>query len=125
MVGNSVKEKNFYDIPNDEKIIQMKIAFCCAEDINLGAGYVIAYLKKQGHEVKLFFDPLQFNRGYARNSLLAKTLNIENYNLSWFHDPLLTPIKDCPYQLHWSCISRPWRFYEPPVGCYLPGCGWH
>lgn len=56
----------------------MKIAFCVAEDINLGAGYVMAYLRKEGHDVKLFFDPLQFNRGYARQGFLAHTLGISN-----------------------------------------------
>lgn len=59
----------------------MKYAFCIAEDINLGAAYIIAYLKQQGHEVRLFFDPRQFARGYAKQPLLAKVLSIENYNL--------------------------------------------
>lgn len=34
----------------------MKIAFFCKDDFNLGAGYVIAYLKQIGHEVKLFLN---------------------------------------------------------------------
>lgn len=49
----------------------MKIAFCVAEDINLGAGYIMAYLKKEGHDVKLFFDPLQGERGYSRSKILS------------------------------------------------------
>lgn len=56
----------------------MKIAFCCAEDINLGAGYVMAYLRKRGHNVRLFFDPLQFKRGYARNKILASMFSGTN-----------------------------------------------
>lgn len=60
----------------------MKIAFCCFEDINLGAGYVISFLKSQGHDVRLFFDPKQFNRGYARNKFLARMFSIEDYNLA-------------------------------------------
>lgn len=59
----------------------MKVAFCLAEDINLGAGYVISYLKSQGHDVRLFFDPKQFDRAYARNKFLAKLLSIEDYNI--------------------------------------------
>jgi len=48
----------------------MKIAFFCKDDFNLGAAYVIAYLKSIGHEVRLFlsqpekievFPLLQFN----------------------------------------------------------------
>lgn len=35
----------------------MRTAFCVAEDFNLGAAYVIAYLKSIGHQVRLFFDP--------------------------------------------------------------------
>jgi len=53
----------------------MRIAFCIAEDINIGAGYVIAHLKAQGHQVKLFLDPRQYDRGYAQNGLLARALS--------------------------------------------------
>ena len=56
----------------------MKIAFCVAEDINLGAGYIMAHLRKEGHDVKLFFDPLQFKRGYAQNKYLARLFDITN-----------------------------------------------
>ena len=35
---------------------QMKIAFFVQGDFNLGAAYVIAYLKSVGHKVKLFFE---------------------------------------------------------------------
>jgi len=59
----------------------MKYAFVVAEDINLGAGYVMAYLKEQGHDVKLFFDPLQFKRGYSQNKLLAKFFNMSRHNI--------------------------------------------
>ena len=59
----------------------MKYAFFVAEDINLGVGYIASYLKKQGHEVKLFFDPRQFARGYARQPILAKLFSVEGYNL--------------------------------------------
>lgn len=34
----------------------MKIAFFCKNDFNLGAAYVIAYLKQIGHEVRLFLN---------------------------------------------------------------------
>jgi anaerobic magnesium-protoporphyrin IX monomethyl ester cyclase len=54
----------------------MKIAFCIAEDINLSAGYIISYLKKEGHDVRLFFDPKQFERGYSRNSFLASAFDV-------------------------------------------------
>lgn len=59
----------------------MRYAFLCAEDLSLGVGYLISYLKEQKHEVKLFFDPRQFNRGYARQPLLAKLLSVENHNI--------------------------------------------
>lgn len=57
----------------------MKVAFCCAEDINLGAGYVISYLKQQGHDVRLFFDPKQFERGYCRVRFLKWMFSIRGY----------------------------------------------
>ena len=34
----------------------MRIAFFCKNDFNLGAAYVIAYLKSQNHEVRLFLN---------------------------------------------------------------------
>ncbi|MFZ2602714.1 MAG: B12-binding domain-containing radical SAM protein [Candidatus Omnitrophota bacterium] len=59
----------------------MKIVFFIAEDFSPGAGYLISFLKSQGHEVKLVFDPRQFNRGYSRNKLFADIFSVENYNL--------------------------------------------
>jgi len=59
----------------------MKYAFIIAEDINLGAGYIMSFLKSQGHDVRLFFDPLQFNRGYARNHILSKAFDVSDYNI--------------------------------------------
>jgi radical SAM superfamily enzyme YgiQ (UPF0313 family) len=56
----------------------MRIALCCAEDFNLGVAYLLAYLKKE-HDVRLFFDPRQFSRGYAQNKFLAKLLSVEDY----------------------------------------------
>lgn len=54
----------------------MKYAFVVAEDLNLGVGYLLSYLKEQGHECRLFFDPRQFARGYARNGVLAKAFDV-------------------------------------------------
>lgn len=59
----------------------MKIAFVVAQDFNLGVGYILAYLKQRGDEVKLFFDPCQYNRAYAQNSRLARWLSVEDYNV--------------------------------------------
>lgn len=59
----------------------MRIACVAFEDINLGFGYLISYLKSQKHEVRLFFDPKQFRRAYARIDLLARLLSVENYNI--------------------------------------------
>lgn len=58
---------------------KMRFAFCVAEDINPGAGYVISALREQGHEVRLFFDPKQGNRGYQRNVIVDKLFNLENW----------------------------------------------
>lgn len=56
-----------------------KFAFCVAEDINPGAGYVMAHLRKQGYQVELFFDPKQGNRGYSQNKLVDKLFNIQDW----------------------------------------------
>lgn len=60
---------------------KMKIIFFIAEDVSPGAGYLISFLKSQGHEVKLVFDPRQFSRGYCRNKFFADIFSIENHNL--------------------------------------------
>lgn len=56
-----------------------KFAFCVAEDINPGAGYVMAYLRSQGYECRLFFDPKQGDRGYQRNDLIKKLFDIQDW----------------------------------------------
>ena len=56
-----------------------KIAFCVAEDINPGAGYVMAQLREKGHDVRLFFDPKQGDRGYQRNDLIHNLFNIQDW----------------------------------------------
>ncbi len=58
---------------------KMKFAFIAFEDINPGCGYVMSYLKKQGHDVQLFFDPKQGNRGYQQNKLIEKLFNIQDW----------------------------------------------
>jgi len=81
----------------------MKYAFCVAEDINLGVGYLIAYLKSQGHEVKLFFDPRQFARGYSRNSTLAKVFGIRKW--------LLKKIRTYePDEIWFSCVTASYKW---------------
>lgn len=52
---------------------KMQIAFCVSEDFNLGASYVIAYLKQIGHEVRLFFDPIR-----PKNKTIS--LQVKEYN---------------------------------------------
>lgn len=54
----------------------MKYAFVVAEDINMGVAYIMSHLRKDGHDAKLFFDPMQFNRGYSRNKFLARCFDI-------------------------------------------------
>jgi len=56
-----------------------KFAFCVAEDINPGAGYVMAQLRAQGYQVELFFDPKQGNRGYSQNKIIDKLFNIQDW----------------------------------------------
>lgn len=58
---------------------KMRFAFIVFEDINPGAGYVMAQLKAQGHDVRLFFDPKHYNRGYSRNGFLAKLFDIQDW----------------------------------------------
>ncbi len=61
---------------------RMRIAFFCASDFNLGAAYVIAYLKHVGHEVRLFLDPYPGSR-YGR-FIMPVLLKEYNPNLVCF-----------------------------------------
>lgn len=58
---------------------KMKFAFVVFEDVNPGAGYVIQHLKNQGHDVQLFFDPKQGDRGYQQNKIVSKLFNIQDW----------------------------------------------
>ena len=55
----------------------MKIAFCVTSDFNLGAAYVIAYLKSIGHEIRLFFEPFPERLGRRQEWL---PLSIKEFN---------------------------------------------
>jgi radical SAM superfamily enzyme YgiQ (UPF0313 family) len=55
----------------------MKIMFVCSEDKWLGIGYLSSYLKQNGHETGLLFDPLFFNKAYIRNERLKSFFHKE------------------------------------------------
>lgn len=80
----------------------MKFAFCVAEDINPGASYVMAQLRGQGHDVRLFFDPRQGARGYSRNDFYAKIMNIQNWLIKemveWKPDVVCFSVLSATYQ---------------------------
>lgn len=81
---------------------KMKIACVCAEDVNPGFGYVIAQLKAQGHDVQLFFDPKQGDRGYAQNKLFSKMMNIQDWLIKemneWHPDFACFTVLSATYQ---------------------------
>ena len=103
----------------------MKYALFCAEDISLGLSYISAHLKEQGHEVELFFDPRQFNRAYARQSLLAKAFNLEG-------DIIRRVKKYDPDVCLFSCVTATYRWalgmaekVKQEVGCRIIFGGVH
>jgi radical SAM superfamily enzyme YgiQ (UPF0313 family) len=51
--------------------------FACSEDKWLGVGYLSSYLKKNGHQTSLLFDPLFFNKAYVRNERLKRLFHKE------------------------------------------------
>jgi anaerobic magnesium-protoporphyrin IX monomethyl ester cyclase len=79
-----------------------KIAFCAAEDINPGAGYVMAQLRAQGHDVRLFFDPKQGDRGYQRNDLIANLFGVQDWLIremnEWHPDIVCFTVLSATYQ---------------------------
>lgn len=95
-----------------------KYAFCVAEDINLGVAYIMSYLKSQGHEVKLFFDPCQFKRGYMRVPFLAKMFDISKRNIK--------KIKEyAPDEIWFSCVTATYGWALDMALCAkteLPDC---
>lgn len=81
----------------------MKVVFVCAEDESLGIGYLSSYLKQNGHEVHLVFDPKQFDRAYLRNKLLAKIFNREEENLKKI-------VKINPGIVAFSCVTANYQW---------------
>ena len=71
-------QKSFRVYAHKKWGVNLKIACVAAEDISLGFGYVISYLKQRGDDVRLFFDPCQFARGYARSDLLANLIGVRD-----------------------------------------------
>lgn len=59
----------------------MRYAVCVAESFALGPAYIMSYLKSQGHDVRLFFDPLQFSSGDSKATWLSKLFSVEEYNI--------------------------------------------
>jgi anaerobic magnesium-protoporphyrin IX monomethyl ester cyclase len=84
----------------------VKFAFVVAEELNFGVGYISSFLKSQGHNVRLFFDPRQFSRPYARvtqNAFLAKFFNVE--------DDIIQEIKEYnPDITGFSCMYATWEW---------------
>ncbi|TAN60514.1 B12-binding domain-containing radical SAM protein [bacterium] len=50
----------------------MKLVLLCAEDFSLSVACLSAFLKKNGHEVMVVFDPKQFGKAYADNKYLSR-----------------------------------------------------
>jgi len=55
----------------------MKIVFVCSEDKWLGVGYLSSYLKLNGHQTFLLFDPMFFNKAYIKNERLRNLFHKE------------------------------------------------
>jgi len=55
----------------------LKVVFFCSEDESLGVGYLSAYLKKNGHQAELVFDP----RLFTQRRILSGIFNVERENL--------------------------------------------
>ena len=49
----------------------MRVVLICSEDFSLGITSLSAYLKSKGYEVKVIFDPKQFEKSYSQNKFLA------------------------------------------------------
>lgn len=102
-----------------------KIACLCAEDINIGFGYVISYLKQQGHDVRLFLDPRQYDRGYAQQGTLAKIFSQRGY--------ILRNVKKYnPDMCIFSCVTATYQWalslaeqIKKDVGCKIVFGGVH
>lgn len=104
---------------------EMKIAICASEDFSLGVGYLMAFLKEQGHDVRLFFDPRQYARGYSHNKRLARFFSVEDYNVK--------QIKEFnPEMCLFSCLTANYQWalgmarkVKERVGCKIVFGGVH
>ena len=53
----------------------MRVVLLCSEDFSLGITSLSAYLKSKGYEVKVIFDPKQFEKSYSQNEFLSNFFN--------------------------------------------------
>lgn len=60
----------------------MKLALLCAEDFSLSVACLSAFLKKNGHQVRVIFDPKQFGKAYANNKYLSQLFSWRSLILS-------------------------------------------
>ena len=81
----------------------MRISFCVSEDENLGVEYLSSYLKKNGHEVSLVFNPKQFDKAYTRNEKLAKKFDWDEMNLEELR-------RQKPDIIGFSCVTATYQW---------------
>lgn len=59
-------------------MINMRVVLLCSEDFSLGITSLSAYLKSKGYEVKVIFDPKQFEKSYSQNKFLSNLFTRRN-----------------------------------------------
>jgi radical SAM superfamily enzyme YgiQ (UPF0313 family) len=103
----------------------MKIACIAYEDISLGFGYVIAQMKRQGHQVKLFFDSRQYARGYARNKLFSAVLSQKRHILKGIKEYKPDICCFAPVTAHYQTSLDMAKAVKEHVGCKIVFGGIH
>lgn len=76
----------------------MRIAFVHCLYENLGIEYLSSYLKREGHEVSLFFDPILFDNYLIKSRLLDRTFNFKEHLVDAI-------VKDKPDVVAFSVLS--------------------
>jgi radical SAM superfamily enzyme YgiQ (UPF0313 family) len=103
----------------------MKYAICAADTFSLGAGYLISYLRNEGHEVKLIFDPMHHSQGGTKETFLSRIFSVEEYNLKQLEEFKPDAVLFSVLTAHYQWALKLAKKIKDRIGCKIIFGGVH
>jgi hypothetical protein len=108
-----------------KKETKMRYAICAADTFSLGSGYLISYLRNEGHEVKLIFDPLQHSKGGTQETWLSRLFSVEEYNLKQLEEFKPDAVLFSVLTAHYQWALKLAKKIKDRIGCKIIFGGVH